>query len=832
MARESIEEISRNFAIAVSATQRAKAEGREADYAHNLSIRNDIGKMLEKATGKPPVIVEEAQAAGTYVPDAGDVPPPRAPGPPRPAPGVNARVNIPGPDATSVPGELPLKDVLGRRSLRGLDTRPATVARPTNPMGIPEAMVTAGVAGMAPGASSVAADLAALRATGIDIPLTPGGMPVFLPREMDRPRKQYSGPERESVRQEYANAMNEQVGRAYEQHPVASLGAGILSGAMSPAGQLVGGVQGRLTGAMERGGANPMLAAAGGGLGTTLATAPPWAATEAFMSGGSPGEAALQSLDPNALAIAGGLPLAVRGTANVAGPAYRKFISGTRGGQARELIERESGAPYTPPDPNQGPMSLDPDSMLDPALARTMIDPARAQTMLPGELPLMSRPPNAPGKVSLRSAGEGGPFSPGEPLHGLSTDNRGKGEAGLRGAQGVIRDINENMTTRMAPIKAAFDAADASAAGQKKVDVTPVIDELARLQDDMRLTPSEAAGLGAVVRRVTDKYAEKPDVQPFQTEIEMLKNTQGGGPGAAEAQATAANPRKLKEQHGYVGKAGEAIDKQIAEIENKYPDNSERIAELEDQIAAEIQRAKDAPLLMTAKDAHDFKHQLWKLGEADDTGPAKVKASELQGAANMTKGMLATSPYALPDEQFTQERARMADMRKDLRLPKNPSPDDVNKLAILLSREGDNSVTAGRTDVGVADFRRKYPEVSRSSLLPELQDARTDLSLKLTRANTGGTVGHFGKGMKAGLATMAPAAAYYGAHALGAGVVGASGAGLLAHTLAVNSPFITGRVLYGLDSLVDKLIRPSFQQAVPRTVGDALSREYGKQDRR
>ena len=118
------------------------------------------------------------------------------------------------------------------------------------------------------------------------------------------------------------------------------------------------------------------------------------------------------------------------------------------------------------------------------------------------------------------------------------------------------------------------------------------------------------------------------------------------------------------------------------------------------------------------------------------------RLNPLREAANATRSMVGEGPYAEPNAQYAAESKNYQQSRRLLGINERPkTPDEtqaaVGKVKNLITRRGQNTVTAGGQEGRLAEFEAKHPEIADEFIKPELLRKKADLSFRLTPKHGG-----------------------------------------------------------------------------------------------
>lgn len=354
------------------------------------------------------------------------------------------------------------------------------------------------------------------------------------------------------------------------------------------------------------------------------------------------------------------------------------------------------------------------------------------------------------GKVGPFTSGKGGPFE--GPLKGREpTDVEIGKTARESGARVLKRAEEEHAANLKGPLakKAELDAAN-----QGKVVVNDLYDELQKLRGSERLTDAERGTVDGWIARLKVHEVEAPPVSKTPTPV----------PGDEEP--TAIIPKQTMKQL-VEGEAGSGV------------------------------------YAMTPADLNDFRGMLSDMTKPKI--PGSVSKKKLKGAFAAAKRLVDKTEYGPVNAEIHAEDNRYERGRNLLDLPPKPkvgrtapegvSEEELAKLANALSRNEQNTVTAGTRNAGrYEQFAQEFPSQRQDIELPQVLASKGKLQYRLSPDTTRGGLIERSKG-PAG--TLAAAGAGYGlAHLLGLDptIIAALAGG--ANMARLNAPGIAGRLLY------------------------------------
>lgn len=214
------------------------------------------------------------------------------------------------------------------------------------------------------------------------------------------------------------------------------------------------------------------------------------------------------------------------------------------------------------------------------------------------------------------------------------------------------------------------------------------------------------------------------------------------------------------------------------------------IGKIERQQGADFNPDTDNYFL-TQNDANKLRRSLGRSGKSGISTDEKL--NPLQRATSQVKDIVDQGPFAEANAEFAKEAKNYQQSRKLLGIAERPKTPDESQAAIskvknLITRRGQNTVTAGGQEGRLAEFEAKHPDIAQEFIKPELLRSKADISFHVLPQH-GGLIQ---RGIGAALLHGLPQVAAGFTHSPGAT------AATLAGTLALqNAPAIAARFLYG-----------------------------------
>lgn len=198
---------------------------------------------------------------------------------------------------------------------------------------------------------------------------------------------------------------------------------------------------------------------------------------------------------------------------------------------------------------------------------------------------------------------------------------------------------------------------------------------------------------------------------------------------------------------------------------------------------------------LTETDINAIRRSLDREGR---TGLSTDEAKHpLRAAADNAREMVDQGPFGPTNKAYSTEYDRYQGARRQLGVNERPhAPEEkkttVDRVTNLITRRGQNTVTAGKQIDDLEAFARENPEAGAEFAKPGMLRAKGDLSLGVLPRKHGGLIDRTSSAIGTGAALDAAASA------MGHGVGGhaASLGGLAAALTLRNLPAIEGRFLY------------------------------------
>lgn len=234
---------------------------------------------------------------------------------------------------------------------------------------------------------------------------------------------------------------------------------------------------------------------------------------------------------------------------------------------------------------------------------------------------------------------------------------------------------------------------------------------------------------------------------------------------------------------------------------------------------------------MTETELNDFKGMLQDLSDVGSMNSPSVLQSKLGNVASSAKSIVDRGPYAEINADASKGIQKYERQRSLLDLkprpsggrpsPEGPSEEEIAKLANMMSRQGQNTVTSGARNTGRLDeFAAENPQYQRAIDLPRLLEAKAELGLHPGAHGHGGLINRLPPGLGLGASATLAMTGHGASAALP----------VAAEFAARNWPAISGRLLYTPAMEAQMLLGqgprqlPSFLPQIEQEYQDALLR--------
>lgn len=293
--------------------------------------------------------------------------------------------------------------------------------------------------------------------------------------------------------------------------------------------------------------------------------------------------------------------------------------------------------------------------------------------------------------------------------------------------------------------------------------------------DELAGIPANDKGIGIAARRGAQGVMEGLREEKRQNVDIPYRDAKA----AADARAASMQPRDVSSLVRTMRAAAadlETDDAVVGKLERKL-----------NQLEA-YRQGENGPVMLPERQLNGLRRSLMRMAKVGATDAPGEREAPLRAAAFAAKRMVDEGPYARVNRFYAEGAAANSAARRQLGLKGRPSSDssmDTKKVKLGLEREVQNTKTAGG-DTDLETFRAQHPDLAIQTRLAQLQNAKADLSFRLTPQH-GGLIERAAGGL------IGPAGAVI-AHAAGAGPAGIVGG--LGYVAAQNAAPIAGRLLY------------------------------------
>lgn len=218
------------------------------------------------------------------------------------------------------------------------------------------------------------------------------------------------------------------------------------------------------------------------------------------------------------------------------------------------------------------------------------------------------------------------------------------------------------------------------------------------------------------------------------------------------------------------------------------------------------------PYLLSEADVNKLRRQLDRYAKTGQSTDAAL--SPLKSAAGETRAMVDEGPFAEANKDYAKESKHYQHSRKLLGINERPrTPEETqtatNKVKNLITRRGQNTVTAGGQEERLAEFEARHPDIGEEFARPEILRKRADIGFHIFPEH-GGLIDRVGP---------------HGAMLLHA--IAGLGTGIIPALALTNMPALQARLMYG-PALAARAAEPMMLGEVPLV---AAARAARREDR-
>lgn len=217
--------------------------------------------------------------------------------------------------------------------------------------------------------------------------------------------------------------------------------------------------------------------------------------------------------------------------------------------------------------------------------------------------------------------------------------------------------------------------------------------------------------------------------------------------------------------------------------------------------------------MLSEADVNKLRRQLDRYAKTGTSVDASL--SPLKSAAGEARVMVDEGPFAEANADYSKQSKYYQKSRRLLGINERPrTPDETqaatNKVKNLITRRGQNTVTAGGQKESLAEFEARHPDIAEEFARPEILRKRADISFSLLPKH-GGLIDRLTHGHQNVAALMAGLT--HGA------------TGLVPSLALMNMPAIQARLLYG-PALAAQAAEPLLLGEIPQVA--AARAAYGE----
>ena len=147
--------------------------------------------------------------------------------------------------------------------------------------------------------------------------------------------------------------------------------------------------------------------------------------------------------------------------------------------------------------------------------------------------------------------------------------------------------------------------------------------------------------------------------------------------------------------------------------------------------------------LLSQTDVNKLRRQLDRYAKTGTSTDASL--SPLKSAAGEARTMVDEGPFSQANKDYAEKTKYYQKSRRMLGINERPkTPDEtqaaVSKVKNLITRRGQNTVTAGGQESKLAEFEARHPQVAEEFARPEILRKRADLNFRLLPPEHGGLI--------------------------------------------------------------------------------------------
>lgn len=153
------------------------------------------------------------------------------------------------------------------------------------------------------------------------------------------------------------------------------------------------------------------------------------------------------------------------------------------------------------------------------------------------------------------------------------------------------------------------------------------------------------------------------------------------------------------------------------------------------------------PYMLSEADLNKLRRRLDRSARTGTSNDAAL--GPLKNAANEARSMVDEGPYKDANARYAKESNSFRESRRLLGISERPrTPGEpktaVDKVANLITRRGQNTVTAGKQEGDLAAFEQKHPEIGAELAKPGLLRKKADISFHVLPQRHGGLIDRTG----------------------------------------------------------------------------------------
>jgi hypothetical protein len=149
------------------------------------------------------------------------------------------------------------------------------------------------------------------------------------------------------------------------------------------------------------------------------------------------------------------------------------------------------------------------------------------------------------------------------------------------------------------------------------------------------------------------------------------------------------------------------------------------------------------PYMLSEADVNKLKRGLSRAGNVGTSTDEKYRPAAT--AAAQARDIVDQGPFAEANAEYAKESKHYQKSRKLLGITERPrTPEEttaaVNKVKNMITRRGQNTVTAGGQQAAAEEFAQRHPDIEREFEKQQIMRAKADLNFNLLPPGHGGLI--------------------------------------------------------------------------------------------